>query len=317
MKTRGCRGRFVAVWLTVALLDLLLAPIACAGPKETQLFPRPFQIIAHRGASAYAPENTLPAFARAYELGAFEVELDVQVSRDHVVVVFHDAELEAKTGRSGRVRDYTAAELCEMEIGSWFDRTHPEVGESFAGTRLVTLAELFHAFGDKLYYHVEFKSADTELAALTLAEVERAGLGGRVRLTSFLFEQLERARALNAAIPIAFLVRDATRLRAEAGNETAGQGQPPLLPIQKRQVDRAARAGFDQVGFPSHDLSGEIVAYARGKGLQVRAWRIRSDDDMRHAIAAGSNGMTTNWPDRLIRALVEHVGSGGDAATAR
>jgi glycerophosphoryl diester phosphodiesterase len=296
------------------LLSTLLAPIACVGPKETQVFPRPFQIIAHRGASAYAPENTLPAFARAYELGAFEVELDVQVSRDHVVVVFHDAELEAKTGRSGRVRDYTAAELCQMEIGSWFDRSHPEVGESFAGTRLVTLAELFDAFGDKLYYHVEFKSADAELAGLTLAEVERAGLGGRVRLTSFLFEQLERSRALDAAIPITLLVRDANGLRAEAGDETAGQEQPSLLAMQKRWVDRAARAGFDQVGFASHDLGREIVAYARDKGLQVRAWRVRGDEDMRHAITAGSNGMTTNWPDRLIRALVEHAGSGGDAA---
>jgi glycerophosphoryl diester phosphodiesterase len=301
----------------VALLGALVAPIACMGPKELQLFPRPFQIIAHRGASAYAPENTLPAFARAYDLGAFEVELDVQVSRDHVVVVFHDTKLEVKTGRRGRVRDYIAAELCEMEIGSWFNRTHPEVGESFAGTRLVTLAELFDAFGDKLYYHVEFKSADAELPGLTLAEVERAGLGGRVRFTSFLFEQLERARALDAAIPLALLVRDATRLRAEAGHETAGQGEPPLLPMQKRWVDRAARAGFDQVGFPSHDLGTEIVAYARSQGLQVRAWRIRGDEDMRHAIAVGSNGMTTNWPDRLIRALVEHTGSGGDAATAR
>ena len=317
MRARRSPGPVAALWRAAVLLGVLAAPIGCVGPKEPQLFPRPFQIVAHRGASAYAPENTLPAFARAHELGAFEVELDVQVSRDDVVVVFHDAELEAKTGRSGRVRDYTAAELCAMEIGSWFDRTHPEVGESFAGTRLVTLAEVFDAFGDELYYHVEFKSSDTELASLTLAEVERAGLGGRVHLTSFLFEQLERARALDGAIPLTFLVRDATRLRAEAGEETAGQGEQPLLEMQKHQVDRVLRAGFDQVGFPSHDLGREIVAYARSKGLQVRAWRIRGDEDMRHAIAVGSNGMTTNWPDRLIRALVEHVGSGGDAATAR
>jgi len=310
METRGRRGSLVAVGRTVALLGALVAPLACADQEELQLFPRPFQIIAHRGASAYAPENTLPAFARAYELGAFEVELDVQVSRDDVVVLFHDAELVAKTGRRGRVRDYSAAELCAMEIGSWFDRTHPEVAESFAGTRLVTLAELFDAFGDRLYYHVELKSADAELPGLTLAEIERAGVGGRVRFTSFMFEQLERARALDAAIPITLLVGDAAELRAEAKNETTAQGEPPLLHLQKRQVDRAARADFDQVGLPSHDLGPEIVAYTRSRGLQVRAWRIRSDEDMRHAIAVGSNGMTTNWPDRLIRALVEHTGSG-------
>jgi glycerophosphoryl diester phosphodiesterase len=313
METRGRRGSLVAVGRTVALLGALVAPLACADQEELQLFPRPFQIIAHRGASAYAPENTLPAFARAYELGAFEVELDVQVSRDDVVVIFHDAELEAKTGRRGRVRDYTASELSAMEIGSWFNRTHPEVVESFAGTRLVTLAELFDAFGDRLYYHVELKSAEAELPGLALAEIERAGLGRRVRFTSFMSEQLERARALDATIPLTLLVRDAAGLRAEADetrDETTGQGEPPLLPLQKRQVDRATRVGFDQVGFPSHDLGLEIVAYARGNGLQVRAWRIRSDQDMHRAIALGSNGMTTNWPDRLIRALVEHTGSG-------
>jgi glycerophosphoryl diester phosphodiesterase len=290
------------------------APLACGGAKESQLFPRPFQIIAHRGASAYAPENTLPAFARAHELGAFEVELDVQVSRDDVVIIFHDGELETKTGRRGRVRDYSAAELREMEIGSWFDRTHPEVSERFSGTRLMTLAELFDAFGDRLFYHVEFKAADAELPGLALAEVERVGLNGRVRWTSFRFEQLERARALDATIPITLLVRDAARLRGEVKGSIADQDEPPLFPIQKRWVDRAARAGFDQVGFPADDLGPEIVAYARGKGLQVRAWRIRNDADMRHAIAVGCNGMTTNWPDRLIRELVEYTGSGGDAS---
>jgi len=314
MAAAGRRGRFLALRHVAALLSALAVTVACETPQEPQLFPRPFQIIAHRGASAYAPENTLPAFARAYELGAFEVELDVQVSRDDVVVIFHDAELETKTGSRGRVRDYSAAELREMEIGSWFDRTHPEVSERYAGTRLMTLAELFDDFGDRLYYHVEFKAADAELPGLTLAEVERAGLKGRVRLTSFLLEQLERARALDAAIPITLLVRDAAVLRAKVKAETAGQDEPPLLPLQKRWVDRAARAGFDQVGFPSHDLGPDIVAYARGKGLQVRAWRIRSDGDMRHAISVGCNGMTTNWPDRLIRELVEYTGSGGDAS---
>jgi glycerophosphoryl diester phosphodiesterase len=314
METRGRRDRYVAIRHAAVLLSVVAAPLACGASKEPQLFPRPFQIIAHRGASAYAPENTLPAFARAHELGAFEVELDVQVSRDDVVVIFHDPELETKTGRRGRVRDYSAAELREMEIGSWFDRTHPEVSERFAGTRLMTLAELFDAFGDRLYYHVEFKAADAELPSLALAEVDRVGLNGRVHWTSFLFEQLERARALDAAIPITLLVRDAARLRAEVKGVTAGQDEPLLLPIQKRWVDRAARAGFDQVGFPSHDLGPEIVAYARGKGLQVRAWRIRSDVDMRHAIAVGCNGMTTNWPERLIRELVEYTGSSGNAS---
>ena len=111
------------------------------------MFPAPFHIIAHRGASAQAPENTLAAFERARESGAFEVELDVMLSADDVLVLFHDATLDLKTNLSGRVRDYPAAEVLEAEIGSWFDETHPGVEPRYAGTTLTTLSELFGRFG--------------------------------------------------------------------------------------------------------------------------------------------------------------------------
>ena len=67
------------------------------------------------------------------------------------------------------------------------------------------------------------------------------------------------------------------------------------------------------VGITARDLSPEVVAYARARALEIRAWGIRSDRDMERAIALGSNGMTTNWPERLIQRLVEHMGAGGAA----
>ena len=71
----------------------------------------PFRVIAHRGASAHAPENTLPAFRRALVLGAREIELDVRFSADEEIIVFHDDSLDAKTNRKGRVRHHKAATL--------------------------------------------------------------------------------------------------------------------------------------------------------------------------------------------------------------
>ena len=91
--------------------------VACVQAPTSQQFPRPFHIIAHRGASALAPENSLPAFLIAREQGAFEVELDVQLTRDDVVMLFHDATLDEKTRLTGSVRVYTAAELRETDIG--------------------------------------------------------------------------------------------------------------------------------------------------------------------------------------------------------
>jgi glycerophosphoryl diester phosphodiesterase len=312
---------FVALSILIVLLASGCTTFSSSSPSsvtQTQTlaeaegpvrFPTPFQIIAHRGASAYAPENTLAAFRIARDLGAFEVELDVQLSSDDVVMLYHDSKLERKTGQAGTVRDYTSAQLQAMDIGSWFDRDHPGVDEKFAGTPINTLDQLFEAFGSELYYHVELKSVDPELARLTLAAIDRAGLRERVRFTSFNFEQVERSHALAPDLPNTLLIRDAYTLLREA---TEDEETPPLpvLRLQERKIDLARRTGFDQVGLASEDLSLEIIDYAATRGLPVRAWRIKSDADMMRAIEMGACGMTTNWPERLIRELVEHMGSG-------
>lgn len=281
-------------------------------------FPIPFHIIAHRGASAYAPENTIASFQLALELGAFEVELDVKLSSDDVVMLFHDSSLDTKTDDEGIVRDHTAARLQEMEIGSWFDRSHPEVTREFSGTRLNTLAELFDRLGSQLYYHIEFKSADPGLARHTLAVIDRAGLRDRVRFTSFLFEQLERSMALAPEIPHTFLIRKSRRLQRELGIDSAGyaetQDELPLIAFQQQQIERAASTGFDQVGLRASNLSREIVSYAHAKGLTVRAWGIKRDADMMMAIDMGASGMTTNWPDRLIREWIRETGAAPEAS---
>jgi glycerophosphoryl diester phosphodiesterase len=270
-----------------------LATSACAGSADPEasvgLDPNRFQIIAHRGASAYAPENTLPAFERAQELGAVDVELDVQLSRDDVLVLYHDKTLDRKTERTGRVRDHDAAELAKIDIGSWFDRTHPDVERDYAGTTLDTLAALFQRFGAALYYHVEIKSDEEEIPALVLTEIAAFSLGERVTITSFSFEQLLRVRALDREIPICLLLRDA-------------RGDDPL-PEAQRGIELARAARFQQVGVAATVLTSEIVDYAHRRGVRIRAFGVGGDEDMERAIDAGAGGMTINWPDRLIERM--------------
>ena len=135
----------------------------------------PVQVIAHRGASARAPENTLVAFEEARRLGANEVELDVQLSRDDELIVFHDRTLEAKTGASGRVRDHDAAFLLGLDIGAWFDGANPDGGERFTGTRLASLDQVFERFGAALYYHIEIKAPGEGHPRATPGRDPRAG----------------------------------------------------------------------------------------------------------------------------------------------
>jgi glycerophosphoryl diester phosphodiesterase len=303
---------------TIALgIALLAASPGCASSTSpssqapelcTVVFPRPFHIIAHRGASAQAPENTLPAFERARELGAFEVELDVQLSSDDVLILFHDATLDEKTDRSGAVRDHTAAELEATEIGTWFDRTHPNANEKWVGTTLARLESLFEQHGRALYYHVEIKASDEVVPRLVVDTVKRHGLHGRVTMTSFRFEQLERLRALDADLPIGLLIRRGSRLEVAPGAPDLQGGR---LERQKGWVDAAQHAGFQQVAVAAPDLSPEIIRYARMRGLEVRAYGVKTDRDMDRAIGLGVNGMTTDHPDRLIRRLVEYLGEAG------
>ncbi len=95
------------------------------------------RVIGHRGAKAYAPENTLSSIHAAADLGCEWVEVDVKLSKDSEAIIFHDEELERCTGAQGLVKDFTLAELRELDAGSWY-------GESFLGEKIPTLEELLN-----------------------------------------------------------------------------------------------------------------------------------------------------------------------------
>ncbi|MEM7026050.1 MAG: glycerophosphodiester phosphodiesterase family protein, partial [Pseudomonadota bacterium] len=116
----------------------------------------PFRIIAHRGASAYAPENTMAAFQRAVDIGASEVETDVCFTKDGHLLLLHDNRLDRSTNGSGLPEDYTLDELKRLDAGSWED---PALSwdRDYSGEKLITLQELLDRFGDTLTYHVEIK----------------------------------------------------------------------------------------------------------------------------------------------------------------
>ena len=265
------------------LLGSCLFAAGGASAEAPTLLPRPFHVIAHRGASAEAPENTLPAFERALAVGVVEVELDVQLSRDGVPVLFHDGSLDEKTSLRGRLRDHTAQELARADIGSWFDRTHPGSGRRWAGTTLTTLRAVLEAFGAKLRYHVELKDELEATPRRVIEVVTAAGQQGGVMLTSFHRVQLERARLADPRILLCWLLESA----------------------QPARIDEAAEAGFAMVGVRASELTEALVRQAHSRGLEIRAFGVETDAEMESALRTGCNGMTIDRPERLLPRLLE------------
>lgn len=161
-------------------------------------------IFAHRGASAYAPENTLAAFELALRQGADAIELDAKLSRDGQVVVIHDQTVDRTTAHHGRVKDLSLAELRKMDAGSHFDI-------AFKGEPIPTLDEVFKAVGQLTYINVEltnYASPTDNLPEKVAALVKSRRLSQRVLFSSFNPLALVIIHRLVPEAPIGLLALD-------------------------------------------------------------------------------------------------------------
>lgn len=163
-------------------------------------FARPL-VFGHRGYSAQAPENTLPAFRRAAEAAIPGIELDVRLSRDGIPVVSHDPDLLRLAGVDAAIEELDVAELARADVGSWFS-------SEFAGTPVPTLEEVCATFGAAFYYDVEIKHrrGDPEpLVDAVLEVIAHRHLTDRVLLSSFHPAVVSAIRAKDDAIPAALI----------------------------------------------------------------------------------------------------------------
>ena len=266
-----------------------------------------FRLIAHRGASAHAPENTVAAFETAVALGSEEVELDVRFSGDGEVVVFHDHELQRKTALSGPVRHYPAEVLEQVDLGPWFGG-HTSTVNDFAqfgerATCIPRLDAIFERFGDRVRrFHVELKGWDDLLPLAVMRTIDAYGLRDRVTITSFSKRPLSEIRKLDPTVPITFLLRDAHDAVRGREYRAALQGRS-VEEVQAWWTEEAKRAGFQWVGVRAADLSADTVSVAQSCGLEIRCWGVGDEDDLRRAIELGAVGATVDWPERAQACL--------------
>jgi glycerophosphoryl diester phosphodiesterase len=235
--------------------------------------PPQFRIIAHRGASAYAPENTLPAFLLAERMGVTEIELDVQFSRDRQLAIVHDETLDRYGYPGLKVAELTFAELEALDMGSWFS---PFLHR---GGHMIALPTLFEVFRRRLTYHVELKTHHPDLPAAVLACLQVAGVQAHTIITSFHIEMIQGIRSLDPQQRVGWLLR-------------AGQFTP-------ENIARALEAGFFQICPVAADCTPELVARA-GDIPEVRAHTVKGRAEMLQAVRSNCGGMTINWPDWLV-----------------
>jgi glycerophosphoryl diester phosphodiesterase len=229
-------------------------------------------VIAHRGASADAPENTIAAFELALEQGADGIELDVHLSADEQPVVIHDFTLERTTDGAGPVSEHTVRELKRLDAGGWRDRR-------FSGQRVQTLQEVLERFRDRARFWVELKGGSAlypgiEERVVSLLEIY--DVVDRALVQSFDHEAIARIRATSREIRVGALVAqaplDAALLRPGAANA--------ICP-------------------GAHVLTETVLAEIRGADLECYVWTVNEPAQMDRLVGWGVSGIITDRPGVL------------------
>lgn len=276
----------LVIVFVVAVVLCATAPAHAGKAAAASVGPVRPLVIAHRGASGVAPENTMASFEQACEFGVDMVELDVHSSRDDRLVVIHDASTArtAKGNPQGAVAHLTLAQLKVLDVGIWKSR-------GFAGERIPTLDEVLAAFKGRAMLLIELKARGIE--EKVAQAIREAGMEDGVMLQSFDAESVRIMRGLLPGTPAGVLYRDTWIL------DPAGRG--------RRIVEQAREVGASFAGMNVGAVSVDLVRVLKNGGLDVLAWTADDDWVFAHLIEAGVDGIITNYPERLLRFLGERA----------
>lgn len=229
---------------------------------------------AHRGASHYAPENTLSAFYLGLRQGANGIETDIRYSKDGQLILFHDATLDRVTNETGNVRDYRLNELSEMLILG-------DKSKNFIPDRITTPSEFLHLFGHlNITFALEFKDYGVERE--TLRVVNKYGVKDKCIFTSFSFDSIQNMRSIDPDVRIGWLT-----------DRCDDNAIKDLLSINGNQLCLKASS-----------ITPDVIRKCLSKGLSIRAWGIKDEEVMKNVVDSGiDGGMTVNFPDKLTQYL--------------
>lgn len=235
------------------------------------------KIYGHRGASEYAPENSMEAFQLAYDMGADGIEFDVQMTKDGYLVIAHDEEIGRVSDGEGFIKDYTLKELRAFT----FNKIHPEYGD----VKIPLLEDVLDQFKQKsnkdreFLFNIELKNnifAYKGMEEKVLKMVKEKGVLEKIFFSSFRHESMLKLRKLEPEVKVAFLYCDG------------------ILDI----TDYAGKYKVDIIHPAWYHLNREgMLDSAHEKGIAVNAWTVNSGKEIRRLCDMGVDGIITNKPD--------------------
>ncbi|WP_019156355.1 glycerophosphodiester phosphodiesterase [Robertmurraya massiliosenegalensis] len=256
---------------------LLFNPFSQASAGELSVGERKqMDNVAHRGASGYAPENTIAAFDLAVDMKADYIEIDVQRSKDGELVLIHDTTVNRTTNGTGNVRDLTFEQLRSLDAGSWF-------GEEFAGERLPTFEEILDRYRGKVGILIELKAPELypgieKQVAQALKERNMdKPKNNKIIIQSFNFESMKISNELLPRVPIGVLTSNRAHTTAEALEEFSTYAD-----------------WFN----PSYGIvTEELVNQVHSLGMKMGSWTARSQEAVDFLFEMGVDAIITDYPD--------------------
>ncbi len=280
-------------------MALVLATIGCHTFSGTGPFtPARAIVIAHRGASAVAPEHTTAAYDRAIQLGTEYIELDVQRTKDGVLIVVHDATLDRtargiSTDCTGRVAEKTTAQIESCDAGSWFNAAYATLARpEFVGLRVPRLADILARYTGTTRFYVETKDPESYpgIEAGLVAVFRQNGISPgtpalpRVFIQSFSKASLLRFKALDPTFSLIQLVSSTL---------------PSAIIAQLSDV-RAYAVG---IGVRKEVVTPALIQSAHAACLLVHPYTVNDEHEMLSLLEMGVDGIFTDRPDRLRDAI--------------
>jgi glycerophosphoryl diester phosphodiesterase len=225
-------------------------------------------IIAHRGASSVAPENTLASFSKAIEFGADYFELDVWTSLDDSLMIMHDGTIDRTTDGTGGVGAMTYVQLRSFDVGSWF-------GTEFAGEKIPTLAEalkLALASPYEVGVVIEIKGNTPTIVEKVITEVKKFNMQDRVIISSFTFDHLDQSKTIDASIPVQLFGT-----------------------ITQTNINQIAGIGGEWAGTDG-TITTVLLDSVHAKNIKINKWTVNSASEMLTLMQLGVDAITTNFP---------------------
>lgn len=243
---------------------------------------RKIQVQAHRGASGYAPENTLPAFQLAVDMKADGIECDIHYSRDGHFIVCHDDTVDRTSNGTGMISEMTLDEIKALDFGKKFD-------EKFAGTTAPTLEEMLDVVKGMNVINIEIKEfgADRDEEAILHKFYEillSCGVIGRVIVSSFDARLLKHLKELHEDVYTCYLY-----------------GKQKKTAAYSRKLGCSAIHPYFGVGY----LTTMTVRSAHRRNMKVNAWTANTEKEIRRCVKLGCDGVITNYPDIAVKIAEE------------